>query len=107
MELYFYHLSDGKVFLDSCEVKEKPQTYWPVKRFPGWFYRSFIRKGEIGEVIGYDKNVVVLTEKDDKRAYSVLADRVRRKIEKNKDIIRSMQISNERLLNTLQMLELF
>lgn len=106
MELYFYCLADSKVIFESREVKEKPRTYRPINNFPYWLNRSFVRKEEIGEITGYSKNIVILTEKDDKRAYSVFASHVRRKIEKNKDIIRSIEINNESLRRTLQILEL-
>lgn len=108
MNLYFYRLKENKVTLDICEVEEKPRTYRPVNRFPRWFYRSFVRKEEIGRMTRFLlDDVVILTEKDDKRAYSVFAGYVRGEIEKNKGVIRSTEKDNERLERALQILESF
>lgn len=76
MKLYFYILEKpykGKPFVrfDSCEVIEKPKTYYPVDKFPSGVYRSYINKSDIRHVSGYGNNLVVLTEPNAKLAKEI------------------------------------
>lgn len=71
MKLYFYSFNDfgyGSRLLgiSRCEyeVIEKPKTYYPAK--DKWFPYciSFVRKEDIGKLIGYDSRMIALTEPD-------------------------------------------
>ena len=83
MKLYFYILDSKKEFnaetrtfgktifqikCEECEVVEKPKTYKPVDKFPKGIYRSFISKTAIGGFLDCYAEVVVLSEKNYKKA---------------------------------------
>lgn len=70
MKLYFYILDrpfreDPKLRYEECEVKNHPKTYKPLEKFPEGFYGSYIRKSDLGRVIGLSQNIVVLPDRDD------------------------------------------
>ena len=78
MKLHFYifegiYGSNPKLTYSECEVVEKPKTYKPINKFPYGYYGSFIRKEDIGHLIGYNNNVFVLEEKDDNKAKEIFA----------------------------------
>ena len=73
MKLYFYFLEEPYnkepyIRCEECEVEEKPKTYKPVDRFPIGYWYSTLKKDDIGELIGYDKNIIAITEKDNAKA---------------------------------------
>ncbi|MCU6748073.1 hypothetical protein OCV51_10485 [Faecalicatena acetigenes] len=76
MKLHFYILneiygSNPELTYSECEVVEKPKTYKPIWKFPYGCYRSFIKKEDVASLI--EGNVVVLEEKDDKKAKEIFA----------------------------------
>ena len=69
MKLYFYILDNSlreapKLRCEECEVKDYPKTYKPLEKFPKGYYGSYIRKSDIGRVIGLCKDVVVLLDRN-------------------------------------------
>ena len=86
MKLYFYIIDeyysgkDDKLRFEECEVVEKPKTYTPVGKFPRGYYGRYVKKEGIGNVIGYSKDVVVLLERDDKKAQIIFKDFIEREI---------------------------
>lgn len=87
MKLYFYflerpYLKDPFIRFEECEVIEKAKTYYPVDKFPTGTYRSFIRKGEIGDFLDdYFKNAIVLDENNPEKAMKLFEERSKRRIE--------------------------
>ena len=78
MKLYFYIMEgmygdNPKLTYSECEVEKRPKTYKPIDKFPYGYYGSFVRKEDIGCLIGYSKTTCVLEEKDDKRAKEIFA----------------------------------
>ena len=89
MKLYFYILTketrtDSHIIrCEECEVIEKPKTYYPVDKFPNGTYRSFIRKGEIGDFLdSYFKNVIVLDKNDSEKAMKLFEDHSKSEIDR-------------------------
>lgn len=81
MKLYFYKFKtssfDGlKIETGECEVTEKPKTYYPVGKFPPFFYGSYVNKYEIDKLSGYCSDTVILTEKDDKKAFDLFMGKI-------------------------------
>ena len=94
MKLYFYILeketkTDSHIIrCEECEVIEKPKTYYPADKFPNGTYRSFIRKGEIGDFLdSYFKNVIVLDKNDTEKAMKLFEDRSKSEIDRFDKII--------------------
>ena len=75
MKLYFYFLRTGKIRCAECEVVEKPKTYKPVNKFPSGYYGCYVKKEDIGELIGYNDDIVVLTERITKRLLMCFAEK--------------------------------
>ena len=78
MKLYFYILErpynkNPFVRFEECEFIEKPKTYKPADELPSGIYRCYINKEDIGHVIGYNNNLVVLTEPNAKLAKEIFA----------------------------------
>lgn len=84
MKLYFYFLETGKIRCAECEVEEKPKTYKPVDRFPAGYYGFYVKKEDIGELIGYSNDVVVLTENNIQKVADVFRSKMRYKIARAK-----------------------
>lgn len=94
MKLYFYILtkeaktSSHIIRYEECEVIEKPKTYYPVDKFPNGTYRSYIRKGEIGDFMdSYFKNVIVLDKNDSEKAMKLFEDCSKSEIDRFDKII--------------------
>ena len=94
MKLYFYFLErpyskDPFIRFEECEVIEKLKTYYPVDKFPTGIYRSFIRKGEIGDFLDrYSQNAIVMDKNDPKKATELFEECSERKIEEfNRNIL--------------------
>ena len=105
MKLYFYFLETGKIRLAECEVEEKPKTYKPVDRFPSGFYGCYVKKEDIGELIGYGDNVVVLTEKNIQKVANVFRRKMRHRIAREKQNIASANDSINRYNEILSMID--
>lgn len=80
MKLYFYFLETGKIRCEECEVEEKPKTYKPVNGFPKGYYGCYVKKENIGELIGYFNNVVVLTENNVQKVAKAFRNKIEYKI---------------------------
>lgn len=70
MKLYFYFLDRPfreapKLRYEECEVKDHPKTYKPLERFPSGYYGSYIRKSDLGKVVGLSQDAVVLLDIND------------------------------------------
>ena len=94
MKLYFYILeketkTDSHIIrCEECEVIEKSKTYYPVDKFQNGTYRSFIRKGEIGDFLdSYFKNVIVLDKNDSEKAMKLFEDCSKSEIDRLDKII--------------------
>jgi len=102
MKLYFYILdrklefnvetrtfekSVYKIRFEECDVIEKPKTYAPVDVFPKGVYTSYIKKESIGGFVGCYGEIIVLDEKNYKRAKEIFLKRYNREINTLKDNI--------------------
>lgn len=100
MKLHFYFLehdyynTKAGIKYAEREVIEKPKTYYPKDRFPDGFYGSFIRKEDIGHIIGLGNNIIILNEKDDEKAkeiflarYKVYVNEAEKRLNKYREII--------------------
>lgn len=105
MKLYFYFLETGKIRCEECEVEEKTKTYKPLDRFPAGYYGCYVKKKDIGELIGYSKDVVVLTENNIKKVADVLRNKMKNKIAKAKQDIASANDSINRCNEALSMID--
>lgn len=105
MKLYFYFLETGKIRCAECEVEEKPKTYKPVNKFPSEFYWCYVKKEDIGRLIGYGDDVVVLTEKNIQKVADVFRGKVQYKIARAKKDIVSANDSINRCNETLSMID--
>jgi hypothetical protein len=96
MKLHFYILkelygSNPKLTYSECEVDEKSKTYKPISRFPDGYFSSFVKKEDVASLIG--GNVVVLEEKDDKKAKEIFAHYFDRAIDLKKSEIDNLEKS--------------
>lgn len=94
MKLHFYILkglygSNPKLTYSECEADEKPKTYKPISRFPDGYFSSFVKKEDVASLIG--GNVVVLEEKDDKKAKEIFAHYFDRAIDLKKSEIDNLE----------------
>ena len=105
MKLYFYFLETGKIRCAECEVEEKPKTYKPVDRFPSGFYRCCVKKEDIGELIGYGDNIVVLTENNIQKVANVFRGKMKYRIAREKQNIASANESINQCNKTLSMID--
>lgn len=105
MKLYFYFLETGKIRFEECEAVEKPKTYKPVDRFPAGYYGCYVRKEDIGELVGYGDNVVVLTENNIQKVAEIFRDRMKYKIVREEQSIAISNISINRYNETLSMID--
>lgn len=109
MKLYFYKLDkgvfDGKpkgITVKDYEVIEKSKTYFPADggNFPG--YMCFVRKADIGKIIGYDNSRIVLAESNfeyAKNKFRELAEsavkQVRERLTEYESVLRAINESEE------------
>lgn len=105
MKLYFYFLETGKIRCEECEVEEKPKTYKPVNRFPEGYYGCYVKKEDIGELIGYGNDTVVLTENNIQKVADVFKDKMKYKIAREKHDIASANYSINQCNETLSMID--
>ena len=105
MKLYFYFLETGKIRCSECEVEEKPKTYKPVNKFPSGFYGCYVKKEDMGRLIGYGDNVVVLTEKNIQKVADVFRGKVQHTIARAKQDIVSANDSINRCNEILSMID--
>lgn len=85
MKLYFYFLKtpfNGEPYIrhTECEVINKPKTYKPVDKFPSDYPGCYVRKEDIGTLMGYGQDIVVLTTDDSEVALKLFADRANKEI---------------------------
>ena len=83
MKLYFYIYDSffNKLKYGECEVIEKPKTYYPADKFPAGFYGAYVSKTDIGRTSGYSNNTVILTERNDTLAKSLLKEAIQKEID--------------------------
>ena len=85
MKLYFY-IMDGyknKLACVTAEATERPKTYRLQEDVPS-LYREVIYKDEIGITLGWNSNIVVLTEKNTTKAKEIFINRIREEINKHR-----------------------
>lgn len=104
MKLYFYFLETGKIRCSECEVEEKPKTYKPVNKFPSEFYGCYVKKEDIGKLIGYGDDVVVLTEKNIQKVADVFRGKMQYMIARAKQYIDSANDSINQCNEALSMI---
>lgn len=75
MKLYIYRFWRNKFVFEEVDVEEKPKMYIITKKCKFGYKGQGIRKGEIGVLSGYNRNKVILTEKDKKKAVEMLINR--------------------------------
>lgn len=108
MKLYFYILTSDGMTMKECTAEEKPLTYreGADRSFPTEYTSTFVRKADIGKVIGYSKNIIVLSDvPNSERAAETFAAHVKNKIERYKDSLRGLEKTIINLNETLQKLE--
>ena len=97
MKLYFYRLDteyrtgESKIVYSECDVVETPKKYKAVDRFPSGICNVYVSKDEIGSIIGYSRNVVVLDEPNVERAKQLFSEQIERKIENSKAVIADLE----------------
>lgn len=108
--LYFYQvvydwfINKSDIHLDYCEVEmtEKPKTYISEKNVPMSGIGNRIRKADIGKIIGYHDNTVVLEEKNDELAKELLKKEYQRRLDREMDTVHQL----EAIVNTVNAWEL-
>lgn len=97
--LYFYQVVYGlfitksDISLDYCEVEmtEKQKTYISEKNVPMFGIGNRVRKEEIGKVIGYQNNTVVLEEKNDQLAKEILRNEYQKRLENKMNEVKHLE----------------
>lgn len=97
--LYFYQVVYGlfinksDISLDYCEVEmtERPKTYISEKNVPMFGIGNRVRKADIGKIIGYNNNTVVLEEKNDELAKELLKKEYQRRLDREMDTVRQLE----------------
>lgn len=72
MKLYIYRFWGGKFSCEEVDVEEKPKTYIVTESSEFGYKGQRIRKDEIGVLSGYNRDTVILTEKDKKKLLKCL-----------------------------------
>ena len=72
IKLYIYRFWGNKFFFEEVDAEEKPKTYIITKECEFGYKGQRIRKGEIGVLSGYNRDTVILTEKDKKKLLKCL-----------------------------------
>ena len=75
MKLYIYSFWGDKFSCREVDVEEKPKTYIITEKSEFGYKGQRIRKDEIGVLSGYNRDTVILTEKDKKKAVEMLISR--------------------------------
>ncbi len=75
MKLYIYRFWGDKFSCREADVEEKPKTYIITKECKFGYKGQRIRKDEIGALSGYNRDTVILTKKDKKKAVEMLINR--------------------------------
>lgn len=75
MKLYIYSFWGDKFSCREADVEEKPKTYIITEESEFEYKGQRIRKDEIGVLSGYNRDRVILTEKDKKKAVEMLISR--------------------------------
>lgn len=97
MKLYSYVLEENyrtkeiEIVSAECEVIEKPKTYKAVDRFIAGTYTSSIRKEDIGRIIGYSNNRIVLTEPDLERVKQIFSEQIESGIKSTKETLDALE----------------
>ena len=98
MKLYIYRLLGGKLSCGEVDVEEKPKTYIVTKGFKFEYEGQRIRKDEIGVLSGCNRDTVILTEKDKKKAVETL-------ISRQETIVESCRVRFEYEEKTLEVIK--
>ncbi|MDY5816517.1 MAG: hypothetical protein SPK26_00640 [Treponema sp.] len=75
MKLYIYRFWRDKFSCREVDVEEKPKTYIITEKSEFGYKGQRIRKDEIGALSGCNRDTVILTEKDKKKAVEMLISR--------------------------------
>ena len=75
MKLYIYRFWGDKFSCGEVDVEEKPKTYIITEKSEFGYKGQRIRKDEIGALSGYNRDTVILTEEDKKKAIEMLISR--------------------------------
>lgn len=102
MKLYFYILDKNRKYdvktgtfektvfkmkIEECEVIEKPKTYRAVTKFPKGIYLGYIKKEDIGRIVKFYGEYVVLEKPNYQFAKEVFLKRYNREINALRDKI--------------------
>lgn len=104
MKLYFYFLETNKIRTEQCEVVEKPKTYRPVNKFPDGYLYAYVKKEEIGELAGYNRDTAILTEDNRKKAAEIFSEKCNMGISRAKMEIQSAESRIEECNSMLKMI---
>ena len=75
MKLYIYSFWGDKFSCREVDVEEKPKTYIITEKSEFGYKGQRIRKDEISALSGYNRDTVILTEKEKKKAVEMLISR--------------------------------
>ena len=75
MKLYIYSFCGDKFSCREVDVEEKPKTYIITEKSKFGYKGQRIRKDEIGVLSGCNRDTVILTEKDKKKAVEMFISR--------------------------------
>lgn len=75
MKLYIYSFWGDKFSCREVDAEEKPKTYIITEKSEFEYKGQRIRKDEIGALSGYNRDTVILTEKDKKKAVEMFISR--------------------------------
>lgn len=109
MKLYFYFLesygANPHIRCEECEVEEKPKTYKAVDKFPEGYWYSAVKKDDIGTLSGYDKGVVILTEKDSVKVADIFKSKCEHSISSSNARIKSEEANIDKQKSLIEMIE--
>ena len=98
MKLYIYSFWGDKFSCREVDVEEKPKTYIITEKSKFGYKGQRIRKDEIGVLSGYNRDTVILTEKDKKKAVEML-------ISRQSTIVESCQVRLEKEEKALEVIK--
>lgn len=87
MKLYFYFLKRSfmkplVMYMEECEVIEKPKTYKPVDKFPSGYFGRYVPKSDLNTLITRYRWYFISDERKDEEAAKAILKHCRNEIQK-------------------------
>lgn len=108
MKLYFYFLDtrkDNCIRMEECEVEEKEKTYRLIKKIPCGYYGCYVRKSDIGRLMGLYQNIIILTEENLQRVAEAFICVCQNDISTAKRIIETKENDIKESIDTIEKIE--